>query len=131
LAVPKLKTLCAVLLALLWAPVTSHCLLESIGAVPEFLHCAAACAPAEEDHADDETDACASVESPSYKTEERAALVNLPVLTALAATALAAPAPTILSPLPPARADSGSEPGASWRFSRRVAAPPRAPSFPA
>jgi hypothetical protein len=59
LAVPKLKTLCAVLLALLWAPVTSHCLLESIGAVPEFLHCAAACAPAEEDHADDETDACA------------------------------------------------------------------------
>jgi len=113
------------LLALLWLPVTSHCLLESFGAIPEFLHCAEVCTPIDADHSDD-ADVCASLETASYKTEQYPVFVKGPRLVPVPLLVLFEPAPAsqILF-------SSNDDPSrwVTWQFVLRAAAPPRAPSF--
>jgi hypothetical protein len=131
--VNRLRTILSLLLALVWLPVTVHCLLESLPGI-DFLSC---ClhddskpepATAHQDN-DCETDACATVESGLYKQEDSpgAGLVNPLVTQAdwdvkmgheILANPLAASAPSTSPP----------ELSAFWQFSLRTASQPRAPS---
>jgi hypothetical protein len=104
-------------------PITSHCSWESvIGG--DFFKCAPV---AEKGDCSGEDDACASVESASYKTPEAALDVPVPsfsfVLFQL--PVLAAPPAQQVAPVTAAP----SEIPTSWQFVSRTALPPRAPSF--
>lgn len=114
-----------------WALMTNHCALEMIPSL-SFL----ACSPQTEaarhvpDDCGDEGDACATVESGNYKSEEsqvsagKAPLANafmlalLSELTALESLVGRA-SPEVIPP----------ELAHVWQFSFRTALPPRAPSF--
>lgn len=114
-----------------WALMTNHCALEKIPSL-SFL----ACSPETEasqhlpNNCGDDSDACATVESGEYKSEERLVsagkaplgaafllvmLSNFTVLESLVSRAL----PEIIPP----------ELAHVWQFSFRTALPPRAPSF--
>ena len=123
------KRILAGALVVLWVPMTMHCSLESSLPGMEFL----ACCPDEEgaphQDSDCEDDACAVVESGSYKTENNRVAVPTPTLV---------PA-LFLTPLPSLDAipavdlvafdASPPELRTTWQFSFRAALRPRAPSF--
>src|SRR5213596_3106237 len=127
--VSRLKTIVAAVFLVLWLPLTSHCLLEGAGLMPDILRCSDTCAPDGKDQGC-EGDDCCSLESAAYKVDcERPVFIApahgllLPVLF----NSVGAPAPpqnalgflTVASPELPV----------TWQFSCRTALPPRAPSF--
>lgn len=113
------------MLALLWAPVTSHCLFEKLPGF-EFLHCAT-----DTEDSDCTDDACAVVEAGLYKVQDNGDIVPLPTLTLAFLPDVFAGEATVK--------DSGGEPfraarppphlAPAWQFSYRAAVPVRAPSL--
>lgn len=130
----RLRTALTLLLAILWLPVTSHCLLFESIASPELLTCCShetASTPESSHHQDDcASDACAVVEGAQYKSSLQRVIV--PVLEHHILFELPAPhsTPATLA----ASGTLGSDdtlarlPGA-WQFFARTALLPRAPSF--
>ena len=131
MVVRYLKAIWVVTLALLWVPITSHCQLEAISSLTALL----ACCQHEESTAphqdkDCEQDACASVESGDYRTQEHKPLLAVPDLVALEIAAVAielAALPDevslgVFSTAPPER-------HRVWQFAFRTALPVRAPSL--
>jgi hypothetical protein len=127
-AVPKLKTLCAVLLALLWVPVTSHCLMEDAG----LIHHDACCETheAEASHGHDAADGTCRVESSGYQLPKPHETLAVPTLPDLLVGCFAMACDLPVSALtPPEPADSPPRLIAvTWQFSSRAAPSPRAPS---
>jgi hypothetical protein len=121
LPVKRLLQLLGIALALLWAPLTSHCAWESIPALQMF-QCAADTA----EDTDCEGDACAQVETASYKITDPQTSVPAPSFIALiefSLTELAPPARSLpVTTIPP-------EVPTTWRFCFRAALPPRAPDL--
>lgn len=117
----------ALLLALLWVPMVSHCDLEHLPGM-EFIACCDVVAP--EPHSDDDcqTDVCATVESGFYKTEERAVNVPTPCLTLLLVSFSldVRPLPSVSAVPNPAAFRDDSPP--NWVVVLRQASSPRAPS---
>lgn len=126
------KTAFVLALAAFWALVTSHCGLENTFGL-EFLTCSTEAADATPHQSSDcgDDDACATIESGCYKSEERQVSVTKPCL---APAALALPllsertdfesAARLLAP-----ATTPPELAHAWQFSFRTALPPRAPSL--
>jgi len=124
----RLSKAMAVLLALLWLPMVSHCTWEHLSGL-EFLGCCSA-TPVESHQEDDcQTDLCASVESGYYKTEERAVTAPSPVLLVELLIASLMPAQENLTVTGIASPSVPAELRQRWQFDFRTAAPPRAPSF--
>jgi hypothetical protein len=129
LRVRSVKAMLALLLALAWVPLTSHCLLESACGF-EFLRCAADTqgSPANPDHCGD--NGCCSVEEASYQTPSHQETVCVFALTLLSSELSAdsecsfRPQVTLgpLTSAPP-------ELSTAWQFSSRTALPSRAPSL--
>jgi hypothetical protein len=118
----------AVLLALLWVPLTSHCDWEHLPGLESLACCDHADTAPHQDQ-DCQTDLCASVESGNYKIEERSVSAPAPVLVAVAVVPLLASAPENPSATVPATSSVPIELPQLWQFAFRTAAPPRAPSF--
>lgn len=122
------------LLAIIWLPVTSHCLLFESGENPGLLPCCnhAQNLATEDNHHENEcaTDSCSIIEGAQYKSSLQRQTV--PPFVAQIIFELSPPLPLI----PPQTLIGSTEivsrleslPG-SWRFSTRTALPPRAPSF--
>ena len=124
----RLSKVMAVILALLWLPMVSHCTWEHLSGL-EFLGCCTS-AEAEPNQADDcQTDLCASVESGHYKLEEQAVAAPAPALV----EAFLIPMLTAVPKNPPASFVASTsippELPQRWQFAFRAAAPTRAPSF--
>lgn len=119
----------AVLLFLLWVPITVHCRLESIGMLPQYLACAEDC-PTEGTVPNQRADGCCAVESASYRIDEGSSDRTLIRETeiafwheARAGDGLGCPArQAVARPPPPLIV-------AFWRFTCRAASLPRAPSL--
>jgi hypothetical protein len=125
-SVRRANALMALILAVLWLPVTMHCSLEALPGL-EFLICCAhddTAAPHEDD--DCEADACAVVESGFYKLQDHEDLVavsgDFEVINSFHSN----------------DTESGVGQGVpaephpecvGWQFSSRAAPLPRAPSF--
>jgi len=118
----------AVLLALLWLPMASHCDLEHLPGLG-FLACCDHPDTAPHQDEDCQTDVCASVESGNYKTEERAVMAPAPALVEAILTPLATAAPENPSATVAATSSVPIELPQLWQFAFRTAAPPRAPSL--
>jgi hypothetical protein len=117
----------ALLLALLWMPMISHCDLEHLPGM-EFIACCDV--PAPEPHPDDDckTDGCATVESGHYKTEEQPVSIPSPSLNVpMLVSWLCFEAPLSISATPDVNALQG-DPLPCRVFSLRLALPPRAPT---
>ena len=117
----------ALLLALLWVPMISHCDLEHLPGM-EFIACCDLSTP--EPHPDDdcETDGCVIVESGHYKTEERPVCIPTPSLIAVLLSSLVTvEAPVSIPPAPDVDSFKGDPPQCRV-FTLRLALPPRAPS---
>jgi hypothetical protein len=132
--VRRLKTILTVLLAVLWLPVTSHCLLFESGTDSSFLSCCTHTddASTEAEHHQDEcaTDPCSIIEGAQYKSS----LQRLTVPPFVAQIVFQLPAPLDASLLLPRIVlrpsdDALSRLPVAWQFSARTALPPRAPSF--
>jgi hypothetical protein len=121
--VTRAKALIALMLAVLWLPVTMHCALEGLPGL-EFLIC---CDHAEESapHEDDdcETDACAVVESGFYKLQDHDDLLVVFAEIVFGDVSLTADEPRVTASRPPPDVAVG------WQFSSRAAPLPRAPSY--
>ena len=121
------KAAASVLVAI-WLPVTWCCLLESAGVVPGDLICRDSC----EDKGrpvSGSGDACAALESATYRTNDQQPLVLQPVfadLISFTAAILIQPVPTGAIARRPSAADPGFP--TSWQFLLRTALPPRPPS---
>jgi len=119
--VKSIRIIAAFVMALLWAPLTSHCQLESIPGF-EFLHC-----PSEATSSGCCDDSCTTIESGSYKVPEHHNLV--PLLYLVAAFHLATITETDLLAEPGVRVVDGPiSLSSTWQFSFRTALPVRAPS---
>ena len=118
--VSRLLQLIAVLLALLWLPITAHCSLETLPGL-EFLEC-----ESDASKKDCEEDACAQIERPSYKISDTETIVPEPQLAIWFELIFPREVP-VDSPQPSTAAPPEISPG--WQFLFRVALPPRAPSF--
>lgn len=111
----------ALALAIVWAPIASHCAWEGMPGLQLFQ-----CATDVPQDSDCAQDACARIETASYKSSDSETIVPSPVrLTIVLETVLARDLPAPLPP--PGIGESKRIPG--WRFAHRVALPPRAPSF--
>lgn len=124
-----LRTTLVVMLALLWAPMASHCLLESSLSLTSLSCCGHqdVAGPHENDC---HSDACDTVESAQYKTAQQRLTVPLPKLqlhfeTAPLASATFEPVVGLFPEHPSAPPNLSS----AWRFTCRAALPPRAPSL--
>lgn len=128
-----IRTMLTLLLAIIWLPVSSHCLLTEVISGFESISC---CAHSDTknppaSHQDDcATDACATVEGAQYKSSFQR--VTVPVLDHHVLFELPAP---LLTPLPLATISTHSAGDtlallpAAWQFSVRTALPGRDPSF--
>lgn len=117
----------AVWLALVWAPMTSHCDLEHLPGM-EFVACCDLAAPDSHQERDCQADTCASVESGHYKTEEQGVCVPPPpVPSGVPLLSLSNQSPR-LSQLSPRPAEIRNELPRRWAFTLRLASLPRAPS---
>src|SRR6266850_5550398 len=119
------RSVMVIVLAVLWAPVTWHCKLESLPGL-EFLRCPSD-TPSRSDCAGD---GCQVVESGLYKPEDNQRAIPLAVDFALLTEALSASERLALPQLVVSgETVSPPELPRSWQFSFRAALPPRAPSF--
>jgi hypothetical protein len=129
--VTRLRAFFAVALALVWAPVTSHCLFEKLPGF-DFLSCCThndAAAP----HGDDDcsNDACATVEQGFYKLKDNGDIVPQPGLAiaffldavALQVTVKDSGGEAVRTARPPPHL------APAWQFFYRAAVPVRAPSL--
>ena len=125
--VNRITRFAALMLAVLWLPVTTHCRIE-IASGFKFL----ACADQAETHTPHrgqgcEGDACSELESGCFKIEENP-VIAVPFVLALSPTLLLSdlevlvPQSVVLHLSPP-------ELPRSWQFVFRTALSPRAPSF--
>jgi hypothetical protein len=129
--VRHLKTIWVLALALLWVPITSHCKLEGLPLFAELLGCCGhedSTAPHQDN--DCEQDACASVESGDYRTQEHDPLFVVPDFIVSAIIGVVSELGSL-----PAEVSLGIFATASpeqhhiWQFAFRTALPVRAPSF--
>ena len=117
----RLQPIVGLFLLLLWVPITAHCNLENVPGL-EFLKCAAD----SEAGKDCDGDACAQLETATYKISDTHSDFLPPALTSLSSLLLmefplAEPAAAVIE-IPP-------ELSSGWQFAYRTALPPRAPSF--
>lgn len=123
-----LKTMFVVLLALLWVPITAHCLLESAGWLPKILCCSDACPGGNPNQGDE--DACKSIESASYKVAGERVVLVVQVLPALITDLLESlDSLSVASGISRPSMVAAPEDPVTWQFTHRTALPPRAPSF--
>ena len=116
----------AVLVALAWVPLMSHCQLESVDGL-EFLGCAA---DTDSLPADCSENGCCSVERSDYQAPGHQETIPILILAPLPAGTVAgsersSPLQAILGPLTAAP----PEMSAAWQFISRTAPPCRAPSL--
>ena len=119
----------ALTLALAWAPLMSHCSLETLPGL-KFLRCASEAhqSPGAPVHCD--TTSCCPVESGSYQAPSHQPLVPVFALALLSFDLLSDPEPSappqvtlgLLTAAPP-------ELSSTWQFALRTAPPSRAPSL--
>lgn len=125
-----LKTMFTLLLAIVWLPVTSHCLLlESASALASLACCDHESAPSGHDNNCD-SDACSIVEDAQYRCSEDRVVV--PTVDRLVAFELPATVELTLDPSEQPtqpQQDDWLESISRWQFSTRAALPPRAPSI--
>jgi hypothetical protein len=122
-----LKPIFATLLATLWFPVTSHCLLEEAG----LIHYDACCEPAHADtgHGHDAADGACQVESSSYQLPKPHETLSPVLLDPPGPSFKFAAQPAAGALAAPESADSPPRLLAvTWQFSSRSAPSPRAPS---
>ena len=119
--VKRMLQLLGVVLAVLWAPITSHCAWESVPGLQIFQ-----CVTDTPDDADCEGDACAQIETVSYKLTDTQTSVPVPPLAVLIELPLLEQLP-LSQTLPVTTAPPEIPIG--WQFSYRAALLPRAPSF--
>lgn len=125
----RIRSIVAVLLVALWVPLTAHCQLESMGALPALLHCADECAPSGSGP-DGDDDSCAAVESASYKVDDEQPAVAAPLSPPFFLARLCCLNPVLRVhgfTQAPATADSALP--VAWQFFLRAALPIRAPSL--
>jgi hypothetical protein len=118
----------ALLLAVFWMPLTSHCNLEQLPGL-QFLACGDQSDQTPHTNTGCGESACASVESGLYKTEERPN--TLPASALLPVFGVAAAMDT-LPQMAQLRANLEFAPpelSRGWQFHFRTALPPRAPSL--
>jgi hypothetical protein len=122
------KTFVLALVAL-WALMTNHCGLENIPGL-KFLACSPQTEAAHQPSDCGDNDACATVESGIYKSEESQVLAGKASFAPVAFTLVLL---SEFAPLEPAASQVSAEPPPefvhTWQFSFRTALPPRAPSF--
>lgn len=122
------------ILAIVWLPVTSHCLLFQSVATPDSVSCCSpgeSPAPSSPDKHDCATDTCASVEGARYKSSLQRVTVPpfLPqIVFDLPQVSLDTPTAEYLRLLCHSDGVVSSR-LLDWRFEERTALPPRAPSF--
>jgi hypothetical protein len=118
----RFRTALALLLALIWVPVTMHCALEGVPGL-EFLICCEHedAAPHQDD--DCEADACAVVESGFYKLQDDEVLVVACSELDVFDYELKDETAVLTASRPPPDLTVG------WQFSSRAALLPRAPSY--
>jgi hypothetical protein len=129
----KIRAALVILLATLWLPVSSHCLVMEVSSGLESLSCCThtetqEAAPHQED--DCATDACSVVEGAKYKSSLQR--VNIPALdmnVLFELPPLLENAPTFNAGSPHQSDDTLAQLPVAWQFSERTALPPRAPSF--
>ena len=126
-----MQTIMMLLLAIVWLPVTSHCLLLESASNFEFFSC---CEHEETgtDHHEDEcaTDSCSLVEGAKYKSSLQR--VTVPPLDTRVLFELPPLLETSLTPITTGTHqpdDTLAQLPVSWQFSARTALPPRAPSL--
>jgi hypothetical protein len=127
--VRSVKTILALLLALAWAPMMSHCVLETFPGL-DFLRCAADAQTADNTAGHCDQSACCAAESGPFDLPNQPPLLptftGLPLpFAALTDCLPSLPARPRLPALPPAP----PELPVSWQFSCRAALPVRAPSL--
>ena len=129
----KIRAALAILLATLWLPVSSHCLVLEVSSSLESLSCcthteAQEATPHPED--DCATDACSIVEGAKYKhTLQRVTIPALDLHLLFELPPLREPALPLCASRPHQLDDFLAQLPGSWQFSFRTAAPPRAPSL--
>lgn len=129
----KIRAALAILLATLWLPVSSHCLVLEVSSGLESLSCcthtaAQEAAPHPED--DCATDTCSVVEDAKYKhTLQRVTVPALDLHLLFELPPLREPALPLCASRPHQLDDSLARLPMAWQFSARTALPPRAPSF--
>jgi len=131
--VRSLKTVLTLLLAIVWLPVTSHCLLfESTTSFELLACCTHVDPPSDTEHHEDEcgTDSCSLIEDAQYKSSQQR--ITAPQPEAHVVFELP-PLPDIMLALAPDSIyqsdDALTRLPASWQFSLRAALLARAPSF--
>ncbi len=129
----KIRAALTILLATLWLPVSSHCLLLEVSSGLESLSCcthteAQEAAPHHED--DCATDACSVVEGAKYQSSFQRVTVP-PLDTHVLFELLPLLEPTLTSTVIGTHQsdDALARLPVAWQFSARTALPPRAPSF--
>lgn len=126
-----LRTMAAVVLAVLWLPVSVHCQLEQVPLL-DFLSCCLHEQSSPHQDNDCEADACAVIEAGLYKSEERRSPLLEPVLVSPHLASLLTdvlPRPLVGGAVLPPEASKLSGLSGSWQFTSRAALPPRAPSL--
>ena len=124
-----LTTILSLALAILWVPVTSHCLLERLPGL-EFLSCCTHDAvPCEDEEKDCAADSCAVVEEGFYKVQDNSDIVPEPVLLSVAFLLDVISAHWMQDPSGESLGVSPPHLPSSWQFVYRTAAPVRAPSL--
>ena len=125
-----LKTMFALLLAIVWLPLTSHCLLlESASNLAALACCSHESIPSEHSTGC-ESGACSVVEDAQYRCSEDRVVV--PAVDRLVAFELPAAVESSLNTseqLSQPHHDDWLESISHWQFSTRAALPPRAPSI--
>lgn len=120
-------------LAILWLPISSHCLVLETAAGFESTSCCAqttsteSTSPHENECA---TDACATVEAAKYKSSlQRFTVPTVDMQVAFELPPLLETALTVAATSQQRADDALARLPASWQFSTRTALPPRAPSL--
>ena len=125
-SVTRLGKILAIMLAVLWVPIASHCLLEDAGLIHH-----SDCCNSDGDNDHDAADGICQVEKAGFQLPkfqrvlaEALPYFLTPQLTLDSLLRVEAIPPDILSRAGPPAALRGT-----WQFSFRTALPPRAPSF--
>jgi hypothetical protein len=129
----KFKAILTILLAVLWMPISSHCLLWEVTSGLESLSC---CTHTETEekapHHDEDcaTDSCSVVERAKYQSFfQRVTVPALDTHVLFELLPLPEPALTSKAPGPHPSDDALARLPVAWQFSARTALPPRAPAL--
>jgi hypothetical protein len=125
-----LKTMFTLLLAIVWLPLTSHCLLLESASNLATLACCTHDSTPSEHSTGCESGACSVVEDAQYRCSEDRIVV--PAVDRLVEIELPAAVELTLDPseqLAQPHQNDWLESRSHWQFSSRAALPPRAPSI--